>query len=251
MFCTCQGVVAVSLMGVMGCAPSAVKHAEQEPLPATCQQIVDHVNAYIVYMGCVQPSGQVGWAPGIGLRDPVDDSCSIQNEVTLLPYRSRRVDDVVYETIRENFHRGLMLERCVTALWMTSPSLLEQSDDEPEAAQALLRERFWQATAVSNQLLAEISSRLGQQRACNSVAMGAPVPESTISAALEAMQLGVQKKNGDTWYGLFALSQKGSPSIDPNLAVAIAFAQKAGFSDVPSHQDVVSMLQELSVATVP
>ena len=221
------------------------------PGPTICEQIADHVDAYIGYVGCAQPryGGAIGYVATVAELGEVGIDCSEVNGVARLPYKSERVDAVTFAVMREELFGDLGLYSAIEAIALASLSdgaLPTDRHDEAGRRQVeqQLRDRFRSVPALYQPLVAEIAERLDAEDSC-SVAVATPnITVASLPSILEALAP-TEDRDGCVKRGLMNFSADNT--IDPNIAVAIARLQRGNMAYVPTLSELEAMLRSMNV----
>lgn len=235
-------LIAVAWLAV-SCSTGQDLSLRPEPSPPSiCDQIRDHINAYIVYTGCEQPGGEIGFFPVVARREPISANCTTpSNGVARLPYRAPRVDDAVYAVLESELQGPLKLRATIDTFWLSRSA---KRDSRREVEDRIRRE-LWQVPFLYGRLQEQVLVRLGEDTSCPTGTGETIVDADTIRPALERMRFGTVDRDGGLRFGTFALAQEDGSPVDPVLAAAIVQAQRMGMTDVPTVQEVEDALRRI------
>lgn len=221
------------------------------PEPALCEQIANHVDAYIGYVGCVQPNlgGGVGYFATVAVLRANGIDCSEANGVARLPYKSEQVDAATFAVMREELFGELGLYSAIQAISLASLSTaVLRTDGHDEATrrqvEQQLRNGFRSVPALYQPLVAKIADRLDAANSCE-VAVARPnITVASLPPILDALEL-TEDRDGCVKRGLMNFTADNP--IDPNIAVAIARLQRGNMAYVPTLPELEAMLRSMGV----
>lgn len=250
-------VLLIGAMALVGCAKPlptlvAVKPASTVPPPSICEQVLDHIDAYITYVGCEHPDGGIGYFPSIAETEPRSGRCTAVNEVDRIPYRAPEVNQVVLTVMRRelNGKGSLHLFNAVRAIWIAALEDTNSPDGEEanrQLAQSELRRLVHSVPWLTGNLVDRIMAELGSDEVCLRDRRGT-VDISQLPKILAAMsRIESDTACPVTRRGLFRVKDLDLAVLDPNIAVAIARLQGPDLYKVPTEASVRITLESMGL----